>query len=120
MSEMRYPSTWKEVRRLIKLRDVKYGCPLCNEDDRTMKITVHHTDHDRGNSNPTELILLHMKCHNKISTKEWNAGVGRDILKEYFLSILKIRAEENRFSFCAYNRKIRYYVNDRRKSSLRK
>ncbi|MCK9416949.1 HNH endonuclease [Candidatus Dojkabacteria bacterium] len=52
----------KKLKTKIKIRD-NYTCVVCGK--KTQKISIHHIDYDKMNSNEKNLISLCISCHSK-------------------------------------------------------
>lgn len=66
-----YPQEFNsKLKKKIKNRD-NHTCCVC--DKETQKLSVHHIDYDKMNSNETNLISLCISCHGKtnINRKHW-------------------------------------------------
>lgn len=62
-----YPVDWTKIlKRSIRERD-NHKCQLCGcpQEECIQKLCVHHIDYNKKNLNPTNLISLCRKCHNK-------------------------------------------------------
>lgn len=51
-----------KLKTSIKVRD-NYTCAVCGK--KTQKISIHHIDYDKMNSNEKNLISLCISCHSK-------------------------------------------------------
>jgi len=81
-----YPLGWTKVlREEIRERDNR-RCQLCNcsEQENGQKLSVHHTDYNKENLEPTNLISLCASCHMKTS-------FNREYWTEYFKTRIKSR-----------------------------
>ena len=53
---------WANIRRAILDRD-EYRCRICDADDRSAKLNVHHIDYDRRHNKKANLVTLCSRCH---------------------------------------------------------
>lgn len=72
------PDFNKNLKRKIKIRD-NYTCCVCNK--KTQKLSIHHIDYDKLNSNEKNLISLCNSCHSK-------TNINRDKWEVFFVSII--------------------------------
>ncbi len=76
-----YGKDWtNSLKRSIRERD-NYVCRMCSDIQNEITFVVHHIDYDKKNNNPTNLITLCRKCHNKTNTR-------RENWKKYFKQII--------------------------------
>ncbi len=75
ISCLSYSSDWTEtLKRSIRERD-KYICQICGKnqiielENIGKKLAIHHTDYDKKNNDPKNLITLCNNCHSKTN---WN------------------------------------------------
>ncbi len=65
----------EELKELIRKRD-NYKCQLCGapQEEFTRKMTVHHIDYDKENTNPKNLLTLCCRCNSKVNFNReyWN------------------------------------------------
>ena len=56
----------EELKKLIRKRD-NYKCQICGnfQKECIQKLSIHHIDYNKKNSNPDNLISLCKKCHHK-------------------------------------------------------
>lgn len=83
-SENLYPCGWtKALKTSIKERD-GHTCQHCGKEGGSVSFDVHHTDYDRNNLDPWNLITLCKKCHSKTNAcrEEW---------QEFFNKLLHIQ-----------------------------
>ena len=73
-----------ELKKLIRKRD-NYTCQLCNEKQNDRKLSVHHIDYNKENSDPNNLIALCRACNTKVNYK-------RRLWKKFFQRKLKLLA----------------------------
>ena len=65
-SSIKYPIEFdKELRRKVRQRD-KYICQQCFKKGKNRRLSIHHIDGDKNNSNIDNLVSLCQSCHQKI------------------------------------------------------
>lgn len=74
-----------ELKELVRQRD-KYLCQFCgkSQEENDKKLSVHHIDYDKQNSNPKNLITLCSSCNSEVN-------FDREVWKRVFKLKLKVR-----------------------------
>lgn len=85
----RYPYGFdfnKELKELVRKRD-GYKCQLCGapQEECFKKLSIHHIDYNKENSNPTNLITVCNKCNSKVNFNrdEWGNVFKEKICRNY-------------------------------------
>jgi hypothetical protein len=84
----------KELKNKIKKRDNNL-CSICNKE---RKLTIHHIDYDKKNSNEKNLISLCISCHSKTNYNReyWINLLNEKIKILYMIIKIKINLKKER------------------------
>ena len=71
MDRAKYPHNWEEISTSIRFGRARGQCEMCGATHQQFHpdtgaiviLTVHHIDHDKMNSAPTNLLALCQRCH---------------------------------------------------------